>query len=349
MNEFRELNQMDAADGEKSLFSLVPVGDGSESVLQFSLGSGADVGWKCFAVNLRICQNPTCKCGYIGMECSPVTDDGVASSRASVEAVPLRVDLDVFDRAVKSPSNARPAADALALAVAAEIQDADWGWLMGYLQWEKRELMKSMNLATLDVSFPPEVIEDGAMVGYREVFPWAEIWTFDSGGDHWFVVDQYCVQPGCNCTDVAMTFVQPRDDTAASAETSPMQELCMFFNYKTGRLRMETEKPGYSADRLISVLRKTFPSLCQDLAQRHRQLQKLARPVIVKSRRNSKRSILRLLGKDPREDRQDPSQTDARRNAAVVGRNDLCPCGSGKKYKKCCMAADELSNSETGA
>jgi uncharacterized protein YecA (UPF0149 family) len=20
-----------------------------------------------------------------------------------------------------------------------------------------------------------------------------------------------------------------------------------------------------------------------------------------------------------------------------VGRNDLCPCGSGKKYKKCCM------------
>ncbi|MFN5370222.1 MAG: SEC-C metal-binding domain-containing protein [Bacteroidia bacterium] len=20
-----------------------------------------------------------------------------------------------------------------------------------------------------------------------------------------------------------------------------------------------------------------------------------------------------------------------------IGRNDLCPCGSGKKYKKCCM------------
>ena len=22
-----------------------------------------------------------------------------------------------------------------------------------------------------------------------------------------------------------------------------------------------------------------------------------------------------------------------------VGRNDLCPCGSGKKYKRCCLAA----------
>ena len=21
----------------------------------------------------------------------------------------------------------------------------------------------------------------------------------------------------------------------------------------------------------------------------------------------------------------------------VIGRNDLCPCGSGKKYKRCCL------------
>ncbi|MBR2938604.1 MAG: SEC-C domain-containing protein [Kiritimatiellae bacterium] len=25
-----------------------------------------------------------------------------------------------------------------------------------------------------------------------------------------------------------------------------------------------------------------------------------------------------------------------RRASAAVGRNDPCPCGSGKKYKKCC-------------
>ncbi|MDX1503354.1 MAG: SEC-C metal-binding domain-containing protein [Thermoanaerobaculia bacterium] len=26
------------------------------------------------------------------------------------------------------------------------------------------------------------------------------------------------------------------------------------------------------------------------------------------------------------------------RSAAKVGRNEPCPCGSGKKYKKCCGA-----------
>ena len=26
---------------------------------------------------------------------------------------------------------------------------------------------------------------------------------------------------------------------------------------------------------------------------------------------------------------------------AQLGRNDPCPCGSGKKYKKCCLARDQ--------
>ena len=32
-----------------------------------------------------------------------------------------------------------------------------------------------------------------------------------------------------------------------------------------------------------------------------------------------------------------------------VGRNDPCPCGSGKKYKKCCMMKDESLESGTSS
>jgi uncharacterized protein len=32
-------------------------------------------------------------------------------------------------------------------------------------------------------------------------------------------------------------------------------------------------------------------------------------------------------------------RSEPRRNAPNVGRNDQCPCGSGKKYKKCCGGA----------
>ena len=30
-----------------------------------------------------------------------------------------------------------------------------------------------------------------------------------------------------------------------------------------------------------------------------------------------------------------------------IGRNDLCPCGSGKKYKKCCISKTEMTQSRT--
>jgi preprotein translocase subunit SecA len=35
---------------------------------------------------------------------------------------------------------------------------------------------------------------------------------------------------------------------------------------------------------------------------------------------------------------QEKKKTIVVRKAEKVGRNDLCPCGSGKKYKKCCGA-----------
>jgi tetratricopeptide (TPR) repeat protein len=34
---------------------------------------------------------------------------------------------------------------------------------------------------------------------------------------------------------------------------------------------------------------------------------------------------------------------------AKVGRNDLCPCGSGKKYKKCCLSKDEEAHRQASA
>src|ERR1041385_5250232 len=30
----------------------------------------------------------------------------------------------------------------------------------------------------------------------------------------------------------------------------------------------------------------------------------------------------------------------------AIGRNDPCPCGSGKKYKKCCLARDEVQRAK---
>ena len=50
-------------------------------------------------------------------------------------------------------------------------------------------------------------------------------------------------------------------------------------------------------------------------------------------------SLLRPAGKPPASGRQVKTET-IRRAQPKVGRNDPCPCGSGKKYKKCHGAND---------
>jgi preprotein translocase subunit SecA len=39
---------------------------------------------------------------------------------------------------------------------------------------------------------------------------------------------------------------------------------------------------------------------------------------------------------------EDGKGVTVRREGKKVGRNDPCPCGSGKKYKKCCLPREEV-------
>ncbi|MBI4659519.1 MAG: hypothetical protein HY735_11820 [Verrucomicrobia bacterium] len=62
--------------------------------------------------------------------------------------------------------------------------------------------METMDPETLDARLPDQVLAgDGTMVAYAEIFPWAEMFEFSRDGERWVVDDQYCVRPGCTCTE----------------------------------------------------------------------------------------------------------------------------------------------------
>ncbi len=48
------------------------------------------------------------------------------------------------------------------------------------------------------------------------------------------------------------------------------------------------------------------------------------------------RDRLAKQGATTEEQPPDDTPVEQARTARVVGRNDMCPCGSGKKHKKCC-------------
>jgi len=59
----------------------------------------------------------------------------------------------------------------------------------------------------------------------------------------------------------------------------------------------------------------------------------------LERRRQEELASLQLGSGAPEEPTESHALQQQQRAGDKVGRNDACPCGSGKKYKKCCGAA----------
>jgi len=88
----------------------------------------------------------------------------------------------------------------------------------------------------------------------------------------------------------------------------------------------EYQKEGYDMfmDMIARVKEDTVEKLCMVQIRREEEVQR-----IEEKRRQD---YVMSRGEDT------PAPATVKRDSAKVGRNDPCPCGSGKKYKKCCGA-----------
>ncbi|MCE5281419.1 MAG: preprotein translocase subunit SecA [Deltaproteobacteria bacterium] len=88
----------------------------------------------------------------------------------------------------------------------------------------------------------------------------------------------------------------------------------------------EYQKEGYDMfmDMIARVKEDTVEKLCMVQIRREEEVQE-----IEEKRRQD---YIMSRGEDT------PAPATVKRDSAKVGRNDPCPCGSGKKYKKCCGA-----------
>ncbi len=88
----------------------------------------------------------------------------------------------------------------------------------------------------------------------------------------------------------------------------------------------EYQKEGYDLfmDMIQRIKEDTVRKLCLVQIQREEEVEEM--------REQQRQDYIMNRGEDT------PATSTVRRKTQKVGRNDLCPCGSGKKYKKCCGA-----------
>lgn len=148
----------------------------------------------------------------------------------------------------------------------------------------------------------------GEMFHYKDAFNQEELLTHIIDDKKYIMLDSYCVMPDCNCEDVALNFVDK--ENKSEVKTSAFSFL---LNYETKNISKskDIEKAKYIAN---SFTQETL----RMLKDRHKKL---------KEELND--GIIEILKKYKRKIPEPPKRK--------IGRNEPCPCGSGIKYKKCCL------------
>jgi hypothetical protein len=276
-------------------------------ILERGDGSG-----RSFAVVITTCTNPVCECNYVTLNCA----EEEAGPPAETKPIPIKLEMDLLKRTVGvEKANSSPAADALARAVSREMAEPDWRLLDREYYSIKARLTESADLKRLVPMFQAEPqVRTGAMVGYYEFLPYARRIEVRVGTQTWLFDDQYCLS--CNCRASALSFVHI-PEVAPPSGIVKARPFSFRYDYGTARVELLNPlPPGHpSPSQFLDGLKQLQPDIASFLAKRRAVIQGLYQNSLV------------------------PRPAQPRPAMAKVGRNEPCPCGSGKKYKRCCARA----------
>ena len=301
-----------------------------------ALEKGALAGQK-FRLTAQVCQNPTCQCESITLDVQPDADGSPSP------ATGVRFEMDLRELEVSNLERLKSdrTTFGLARAIAAEIGAAEWNQLRVLYLTTKRRATENADPDHFEAVFPPELLlgEDATLVGYYEILPYATPTEFQLAGDRWLLDDQYCVRTDCDCRELMLSFFRLPSD--GRPQDYPLEPVLTFrYNYQTSIIEAHepAEDGGPTAQSLLAALQTVQPDLGAFIAGRHELLRRLYR------RAAAKKAKVRLTGAEeadpfaPQSDFDLPALSRAAAAQPKVGRNEPCPCGSGKKYKKCCGA-----------
>lgn len=287
-----------------------------------TLQQGAFVGRK-FQAQLTVCQDPFCACASVQFRCARV-DEG-ASSESSEPTREFWIE--VLDRrAITSRDAQRKDAESirLAQAITSELTDSDWRELFRWFRFMKAYAIQTCPVHEIDTSNLPYV-DPGELVGFAEVFPWGCPLEFPLEGVLWTVDELYCVEPRCTCKEAMLLFLR-NSEVPGKVLTKPP---ALMYNYKTRAVSVPGVWPANAPSKtvLVQALEQATPSLRLQLEMRHTILKALY----------LRRQAAHLRGKIAEIEESIDSMATLPARALKIGRNEPCPCGSGKKYKYCCL------------
>lgn len=197
-----------------------------------------------------------------------------------------------------------------------ELTPEDNKILVSIFRSEKLKCEEKCNIHEIDPPvFPAKKIEnESIMIDFKQIFPWSKEHWFTVNNNTYFVIDQYCLNSACNCQSVILDFLGFHNDVHLNEKDPTIVTYnCGSGKWEASEVGKETHPP---------------PTLMKEMFAKYPDFRRTL---------NERRTQLRLLYKRYREKTgMKTTPTNSISYPQVAGRNDPCPCGSGKKFKKCC-------------
>jgi SEC-C motif len=269
------------------------------------------------------CRNPACRCQTVTVAFCPRAL-GLPAQTTPERKVGLDTGTRTLDGTFRKGASRSDVAFAETLLAAMVPADFD---LLGRLHFMiKRHETEQAKPAEIEAHFDFDEIERSSiMQTYNDVLPFAETMQVVVDGIEYVVLDQYCVRPRCGCKDAHLNLLSIKEGGGALEATSSVK---VNYEAKTWE-RIEEEPLPCDVATFRRLMVSNIPGLYTKLQARHKRLC----AIYAHARKRARAVVADSFSQES------------------VGRNDLCPCGSGKKFKKCCMgkgAQRRLDQSQAG-
>jgi SEC-C motif len=153
--------------------------------------------------------------------------------------------------------------------------------------------------------------EPSELVGWHEAYPEARPDLYVDDDAVFMAEELYCVNPRCDCEEAVVGFseMEERDSARSIGHVRARLSDAKVLDVRGSRRQLE---------RLWSAYRARHRAACNRFSDRKRRMAEIAK---LRDESHAPRTVV----------------VNSR-----VGRNDPCPCGSGKKYKRCCAGRQAL-------
>lgn len=262
-----------------------------------------------YECEISACDNPVCTCGITYFNLIPARIEGENTEQVPPRKVRLNIDKKSLE--YKNKRNVPKEDLKFAERFLRQLDENDFRIIHKTHFEFKNKITEEASLDSLDAYFDYDEVEsEGLMYAYNDVLPYGDQLHVIVDGRKCLILDQFCLLPHCSCTDTILNIFS-MDKVGKTG-----QELCVIsLKYKKKKWKiLEQRSSSVNLKTSRAAIAAQIPNIYERLKKRHVKLKAIY--AHCKKKQYSSNQKLEL---------------------PKVGRNDPCPCGSGKKYKKCCL------------